>query len=127
MGDLTLSQGWLQDTSTIGRYDDVIVTYDRQTKKYTLSVPLLFDSLEVKNKALNTLGKIILIYFFQFTYDYKVQVLLLSYSGGIIGKVKDLRIYTTLTFDFNNYQASLEKFDLTNSGYVILFIKGVSH
>ncbi|XP_019873964.2 uncharacterized protein LOC109602077 [Aethina tumida] len=105
MGDLTLSQGWLQDTSTIGRYDDVIVTYDRQTKKYTLSVPLLFDSLE-------------------FTYDYKVQVLLLSYSGGIIGKVKDLRIYTTLTFDFNNYQASLEKFDLTNSGTLSLKFTG---
>lgn len=37
-------------------------------------------------------------------------------TGGIEGKVSNLRIEAKIGFDFENYVASLDEFDIVNSG-----------
>ncbi|CAH0557912.1 unnamed protein product [Brassicogethes aeneus] len=104
VGHFYLTEGWLQDTSTIGRYGDVIVSYSHD-KKFSIEMPLLFDDL-------------------QLTYNYKVKVGLVSYKGEVLGKIKNLKMKAILDFDFNTYQASLKKFDMTKTGTLTLKFTG---
>ncbi|KAJ8952618.1 hypothetical protein NQ317_000955 [Molorchus minor] len=58
-----------------------------------------------------------------FTYDYLTKIFLLSVDGQIIGKVEKLRINVQLSFNFTSYNATLDNFDITNTGKLSLSFK----
>ncbi|XP_060517154.1 mitochondrial chaperone BCS1 isoform X3 [Cylas formicarius] len=56
-GKITLTNGWLQDVSSLSRYDDAEISYNTKTRKATISLPINFKAL-------------------LFTYNYHTKVLL---------------------------------------------------
>ncbi|KAJ8956929.1 hypothetical protein NQ318_014348, partial [Aromia moschata] len=104
-GTISLSTGWLEDTSTVKRYKDVWLDYRSATKKLTLTIPIQFEAL-------------------MFIYKYHTKVTLLDISGDTQGKISDLRANVELTFDFTNYEASLTEFDIKDSGSISLTFSG---
>ncbi|XP_018579816.1 uncharacterized protein LOC108917609 [Anoplophora glabripennis] len=104
-GTINLTRGWLEDTSTITRYNDVVVTYRSSMKKVTFTIPIKFDTL-------------------MFIYKYYTKVLLLNAEGDVQGKMANVRANISLSFDFETYVASLDTFDITDTGRVSLTFSG---
>lgn len=99
LGKINMTNGWLQELSSIGTYENVYVTYSNDTKKLELSLPLSFDSLLI-------------------TYKYKYTYLLITISGNIKAKISDVKINLHLGFDFSTYQAFVNKIDVKSSGKI---------
>lgn len=95
LGNIHLSFGFLQDLSTIKRYDDVIISYHTSTKKVTFLLPLSFQDLLL-------------------TYRYKTRVTLLSITGDMIGKLDDVKLY--LEISYHNGYLSLGDLSMRDSG-----------
>ncbi|KAJ8957614.1 hypothetical protein NQ314_006517 [Rhamnusium bicolor] len=60
----------------------------------------------------------------KFTYQYRTKVLLLSISGGADGRVQNVKVNVNLSFDFANYHASLDQFDIKDTGKISLKFTG---
>ncbi|XP_018579808.1 uncharacterized protein LOC108917603 [Anoplophora glabripennis] len=104
-GTIDLTSGWLQDMSTIARDGSTTVGYDSSTKIMSVYLPIKLNALLA-------------------TYKYHTKVLLLSIKGDVNGKIEDLRINVKLSFDYTTYQASLDLFDITDSGRISLKFTG---
>ncbi|XP_060517351.1 uncharacterized protein LOC132696509 [Cylas formicarius] len=105
LGSVTLSNGWLQETSTISRYNDVIISYNSETKIMQLTLPLSFKTLLA-------------------TYDYHAQALLLGVSGKVNVKITNARMDLTMGFNFKTYHAFVDKADVRDTGSISLQFTG---
>lgn len=56
------------------------------------------------------------IFLFQFDYQYSAKLMNLGPTGGIDGKVKDIRIDLEVDIDLNTSLLSLKTFKITNTG-----------
>ncbi|XP_066143817.1 uncharacterized protein [Euwallacea fornicatus] len=104
VGSMKLTNGWLQDLSTILRYEDIIVSYNSANKTITFLMPLSFRDL-------------------LFTYDYVTRVLLFSVSGDVHGKIVDVHMDLTLTYDAVN-GFILDNINMKDSGKVTIEFTG---
>ncbi|XP_076254884.1 uncharacterized protein LOC143192930 [Rhynchophorus ferrugineus] len=105
-GSVTLTNGWLEDFSTIGVYDTVKLSYNNETNIIDLTLPLSFDELMI-------------------SYDYKTKVLLLTISGDVKAKISDVKLSLHLGFDFNSYEAFVDEIDVKNSGSISFDFSGL--
>ncbi|XP_066255351.1 uncharacterized protein [Euwallacea similis] len=106
VGSMKLTNGWLQDLSTILRYEDIIVSYNSANKTITFLLPLSFRDL-------------------LFTYDYVTRVLLFSVSGDVNGKIENVHMDLTLTYDAIN-EFILTDINMKDSGKVTVKFTGNS-
>ncbi|XP_023018155.2 uncharacterized protein [Leptinotarsa decemlineata] len=104
-GNMALSDGWLQNLSTLSRNTDIKVIYRSSRRSLELQVPVKFDALK-------------------FTYDYNTHVFPLSISGGVEGRLNDVKINIILSFDFKGFKAHLDDFDIRNSGSISIRFTG---
>ncbi|XP_028139255.1 uncharacterized protein LOC114333563 [Diabrotica virgifera virgifera] len=104
-GSITLKKGWLRDLAMIKRYKDTGVVYSSEEKKLKMIFSLQFEEL-------------------QFVYHYITQYLLLRIEGEVEGKIEDVIIQAALSFDFHTYNATLDNFDIMNTGSIDIEFSG---
>ncbi|CAG9829934.1 unnamed protein product [Diabrotica balteata] len=104
-GSITLKKGWLRDLSMIKRYKDTDVIYSSAEKKLKMVFSLQFQEL-------------------QFVYNYITNYLLLTIKGDVEGKIENVIIEAALNFDFNTYNATLDNFDIMNTGSIDIHFSG---
>ncbi|KAJ8956945.1 hypothetical protein NQ318_014364 [Aromia moschata] len=104
-GTIALSSGYLQNLSTLKRNGDVTVTYYSSSSTLEINVPIKFETLTV-------------------SYEYLTKILLLRIKGEAHGKVENLNIDVRLGFNFTTYEASLDNFDIGNTGKLSLIFTG---
>ncbi|XP_050309180.1 uncharacterized protein LOC126745391 [Anthonomus grandis grandis] len=105
VGSIKLTNGMLQDTSTVAREGDVVVSYNSNTKRLTFNLPLTF--------------KVLL-----FTYKYTTRVTLLTISGDVQGKIDDVSMNLVVAFDANTKTFVLDDLSLKNSGKITVKFTG---
>ncbi|KAJ8983132.1 hypothetical protein NQ317_014707 [Molorchus minor] len=59
-----------------------------------------------------------------FIYQYHTKILLVDISGDTQGKITNIKANIELGFDFKTYQASVETFDIKDSGAISLTFSG---
>ncbi|CAH1117804.1 unnamed protein product [Phaedon cochleariae] len=105
-GHIFMTEGWLQDLSTISRFENVTSTYKSSERLLIVALPLKFDAL-------------------LFTYKYHTEVLLLNLRGDVNGKLEKVKMRITLQFDFNTYKAELSQFDMSDTGKLSVEFSGL--
>ncbi|XP_076254885.1 uncharacterized protein LOC143192931 [Rhynchophorus ferrugineus] len=105
-GNVHLTNGWLTDLSTIWTYDEVQINYSNETKILDVTLPLSFDVLLI-------------------TYDYKTKIILVTIHGDLKAKVKKVKLNLHLGFNFNTYQAFVDKLDVKKSGTITIEFTGL--
>ncbi|KAJ8918298.1 hypothetical protein NQ315_014168 [Exocentrus adspersus] len=58
------------------------------------------------------------------TYKYHTKILLVSIKGEANGKIENLTVNVKLSYDYSTYQASLDKFEIKDSGRFSLRFTG---
>ncbi|XP_050309172.1 uncharacterized protein LOC126745387 [Anthonomus grandis grandis] len=106
VGSITLTDGWLQELSTLNISDAVIAKYTQTTGVLELTLPLAFDSILI-------------------SYDYHTKVLLLSIKGAIDAKVKHVSMNLHMGFNFTNYHAFVDDVDITDTGSITIKLTGL--
>ncbi|XP_045471074.1 uncharacterized protein LOC123678218 [Harmonia axyridis] len=98
-GSLKLSKIKVNDFSTIHRYDNAQISYNKNTKKMRLDIPLELKDIKFKCK-------------------YKARLMGLGPSGGLDGEMKSVKMITSLEIDWGTYEASVQKYKITHSGHI---------
>lgn len=105
-GSLDLSNGWLQDLSTITVYDEVVAKYTRADHLFELTLPIAFNQILID-------------------YNYHVQIVLLGISGTVDAKVSNLKLNLHMGFNFTSYQAFVDNIDVKDSGSIQIKFTGL--
>uniref|UniRef100_A0A6P7G2H9 Uncharacterized protein LOC114333561 n=1 Tax=Diabrotica virgifera virgifera TaxID=50390 RepID=A0A6P7G2H9_DIAVI len=104
-GTVSLKKGWLRDLAMIKRYKDTDVVYSSEERKLKMIFSLQFEEL-------------------QFVYHYITHYLLFNIEGEVEGTIEDVIAQAALSFDFNNYNATLDNFDIMNTGSIDIHFTG---
>lgn len=111
-----MTDGWLQDTSTLHRVGEVSLTLHGSGNVVSLSIPLGFDDLMVTDRKLLQSYNKPFSFWFQFTYLYSAKLMNLGPTGGLDGKVKNIECNLVVDYDLDTKLLSLNSFKITKSG-----------
>ncbi|CAH2001845.1 unnamed protein product [Acanthoscelides obtectus] len=102
--NFNLTNGWLEDLSTISKGGDVLATYTSRTRTITIEFPLSFDSL-------------------MFSYKFE-RYFIFHHRGDIFGKVEDVKIDCQISFNYGTYQLKLDHFQIKDKSKLSLHYSG---
>ncbi|CAG9768096.1 unnamed protein product [Ceutorhynchus assimilis] len=101
IGETKLTEGQLNDTSTIERRGNTVLSYNSDMKRLSLKMTLGFQDLK-------------------FIFKYYTKVTLFSITGNLHGAIKDIHINVQIGFDFNTELVYVDYIDFQNTGCVLL-------
>ncbi|CAG9769814.1 unnamed protein product [Ceutorhynchus assimilis] len=104
-GTCTLTNGTLNNLSSISLSDSVIVKYSHNGEIMEVTLPLAFESLSID-------------------YKYRTKITLLSVKGGVQAKIKNVKLNLHLGFNFTSFYAFVDKADVRDSGSISLEFSG---
>ncbi|XP_074040305.1 uncharacterized protein [Leptinotarsa decemlineata] len=99
-----LSQGMLQDLTTMERGGDVDLSFVESLDVITLSLPIEFEELE-------------------FSYHFHTKIIF-SISGGVKGSVKNIRLYAKLSYDVKAHSFKLKECNVNSIGKISVKFTG---
>lgn len=102
-GEFAINHGWLQGLNTIQRTGESTIDYENQILQ--LWLPLSFDTILVN-------------------YDYKIKFMSLGPSGGIEGKVSNLRLIVDIAIDMKTMMVTLQGFSIADAGKITIRFSG---
>ncbi|XP_044752414.1 uncharacterized protein LOC123312193 [Coccinella septempunctata] len=102
-GKLKLTKIKVNDFSTIHRYDDAIVTYNKENKKFRIDIPL-----ELKD--------------IKFECHFKATLMGLGPSGALDGEMKSVRMIASIEIDFSTFEASVAQYKITHSDHITVHL-----
>lgn len=105
IGTTDLSEGQLNDTSTIMRYEDATLSYDNVSKRLVAAMVIRFEDLK-------------------FIYKYHTKVTFISITGHITGEVQHIHINLNLGFDFDGWRVFVDKLDFQHTGDINVRVSG---
>ncbi|KAL1513315.1 hypothetical protein ABEB36_002737 [Hypothenemus hampei] len=106
VGYMNLTDGWVQDLSTITFSDSVIATYSVDTNILALTLPIEFETLLIN-------------------YDYHTVITLLSFTGTCDAEISKVKLNLHLGFNFTDFHAFVDKADVKDSGNIIIKFTGL--
>ncbi|KAJ8956943.1 hypothetical protein NQ318_014362 [Aromia moschata] len=104
-GYLNLSNGLLEDIFYLKRNGDVEIEYNFDENILNLTLPIQLDDVK-------------------YHFNYATKVVLLDVVGGLHGSIKNLKIDISLRFDLNTYKATLDHYDMNNTGTITISFTG---
>ncbi|XP_050309179.1 uncharacterized protein LOC126745390 [Anthonomus grandis grandis] len=105
IGKTTLSEGQLNDTHTIMRYENASLSYDTDTKQLVADMVLRFEDLK-------------------FIFKYHTKVGLISMTGHLHGDVEHIHIHVKMGFDFKSALMFVDSIDFKHTGSISLKVSG---
>lgn len=105
IGHTDLTEGQLNDTSTIQRYEDATISYDEGSRQLTAEMVLRFEDLK-------------------FIYKYHTKVTIISMTGHLHGDIEHIHIHVKLGFDFNEYKMFVDSIDFKHTGDINITFSG---